>query len=815
MMNDFACLAAVLAAFAAALPAVAAVETPRDGLALSGVGSGGRNVISPDPVQARIVAGTWTPPVAGEEVAGRNGRTARWRVVHANEKGEFDLGEGPTSYVYVPFRSSEARTVLLEASGHGMVYVNGEPRTGDIYGYGYVSLPVRLEKGENSFLFSGTRGQLSVRFAEPRAPVSLNVADPTLPDFRDGEKGPRSGAVLIVNATDKTARGYVMEAAVEGGRAEKSKLPDVPPMTVRKAPFNIPEPPPGVKAAVVRLTLRDGSRVADTAQVEVRRRSRGETYKRTFVSAIDGSLQYYAVNPVQREGKAPAALVLSLHGASVEAIGQADAYAGKLWANIVCPTNRRPYGFDWEDWGRLDALEVLDLASRELPTDPARVYLTGHSMGGHGTWQVGANSPDRFAAIAPSAGWISVKSYAQGQRFESPTPVESMLDRAASAADTLALSPNYADRGVYILHGDADDNVPVTEAREMVEALKGFHKDWVVHEQPGAGHWWDVSDEPGADCVDWPPLFDFLARHALPSADQVRQVRFVTANPGVLASLHWVTVVQQQRSLALSRVDIRRDPWKRRFAGTTDNVARLTLSVKDLPRSQTVRVELDGGALDVPWPGDGLIHLKRDGDAWSATTAVPAGEKNPRRAGPLRLGFQNRMVFVYGTSGTPEENAWSYAKARFDAENWWYRGNGAVDVVADTAFDAERQRDRSVVLYGNADTNRQFARLLGDSPVRVRRGGVTVGERALPEDLACLFVRPRPGSDTASVVVVGATGPKGARLLDRLPYLQPMIGFPDLLLVSPDALTTGTAGIRAAGFFGPGWGMEDGEFAWQ
>ena len=87
------------------------------------------------------------------------------------------------------------------------------------------------------------------------------------------------------------------------------------------------------------------------------------------------------------------ALVLTLHGAGVEAIGQARAYKPKDWAYIVAATNRRPYGFDWEDWGRLDALEVLAEAARLFATDPARTYLTGHSMGGHGAWQVGATVP--------------------------------------------------------------------------------------------------------------------------------------------------------------------------------------------------------------------------------------------------------------------------------------------------------------------------------------------------------------------------------------------------------------------------------------
>src|SRR4029077_10978732 len=134
--------------------------------------------------------------------------------------------------------------------------------------------------------------------------------------------------------------------------------------------------------------------------------------KATFISRIDGSVQYYAVNPASGPaGDARPALFLSLHGASVEAIGQADAYSPKSWGYLVAPTNRRPYGFDWEDWGRIDAIEVLTLAMNRFHTDSSRTYLTGHSMGGHGTWQVGVTFPDHFAAIAPSAGWISFASY--------------------------------------------------------------------------------------------------------------------------------------------------------------------------------------------------------------------------------------------------------------------------------------------------------------------------------------------------------------------------------------------------------------------
>ena len=56
-------------------------------------------------------------------------------------------------------------------------------------------------------------------------------------------------------------------------------------------------------------------------------------------------------------------------------------------------------------------------------------------------------------------------------------------------------------------------------------------------------------------------------------------------------------------------------------------------------------------------------------------------------------------------------------------------------------------QDRSVILYGHADSNAAWDALLHDSPVQVHRGNVKVDKREFKGDsLACLFVRPRPGS---------------------------------------------------------------------
>jgi dienelactone hydrolase len=810
------------------LPAASAgqnlrAEIPfRSGLGIARISSRGRSTVAPDPVQAQMVQGTWHAPVEGETLPLPRGGNTAWQAVQVDTNGWFT---GPTArggYLFVTHVATEDSVMLLNAAGHNMVYANGEPREGDPYGYGYVQVPVAVHRGTNEFLFATGRGRLQASLGEPRAPQMILNGDPTLPDLVTGDRSQSWGAVVVVNATRKPVSEFEITAEV-GGRRHTTQLPRMLPLSARKMGFQIDTPSTSKAGETsLNLVLRDHAnhnRVIDSAGFKLRIREPHQTRKITFVSDIDGSVQYYAVNPASgefNEHDRPA-MFFSLHGASVEAIGQADAYSPKKWGVIVTPTNRRPYGFDWEEWGRMDALEVLDLATARFRPDPDRVYLTGHSMGGHGTWNFGATFPNRFAAIGPSAGWISFWSYAGSSRSEEPNAIEQMLLRGMANADTMGLSTNYSQLGVYILHGDADDNVPIKEARTMREHLQTFLRDLDWHEEPGAGHWWDNSDEPGAACVDWPPMFDYFARHRLPADDELRQVNYTTMNPGASATDHWVTIAQQQHALQASRVNIEFDPQKRRFTGTTKNVGTLELRFPARSDAGDLILALDDRSqTNTVAAGQTNIWLRRAGDNWEVGNAPAAGEKGPRRAGPFKEAFQHRMVFVYATHGTPEENAWAFDKARFDAEQFQYRGNGSIDMWSDADFQPAKFPDRSVILYGNRDSNAAWSALLADSPMQVSRDEIALGERHFRQpDLGCVFVRPRRDSAVASVAVVSGTGVAGQRLTDRLPYFTSGTGYPDCLVLGPAILEQGTEGILAAGFFGNDWGVEHGEFVYR
>ena len=125
--------------------------------------------------------------------------------------------------------------------------------------------------------------------------------------------------------------------------------------------------------------------------------------------------------------------------------------------------------------------------------------------------------------------------------------------------------------------------------------------------------------------------------------------------------------------------------------------------------------------------------------------------------------------------------------------------------------------DRSVVLYGNADTNTAWRPTLGKSQVEVRRGAITVGSREFAgSNLGCLAVMPRTASPEINleVGVVGGTGAAGLRLTQGLPYFLSGVGYPDCFVAGREMLEKGAAGVRAAGFFGNDWTVEHGDFAW-
>lgn len=798
------------------------VQSPipiRELLAVERLGSRSRSALYTDSLESQIARGEWLAPEAGDTITSTSGETRTWTPFDVNDEGWFEGVPFSGGWAIATVDVPEAGPWRLDATGHALVLVDGEAHVGDHYGLGITRIPLALDAGPHEFLFRGGRGRLRATLEPAPSGVYFEEKDRTLPDVIRGESGDLALGLIVANATPDVARSLRILATIEGVQGTLSSVPPLLPSSFAKVPVTIDIPRAArdeVRELEVKLELLHPDRdvILHSTTLTLTVVDGNAKHVRTFVSQIDTSVQYFGVTPPlePRASGERNAMFLSLHGASVEGRRQAFSYEPKADGVVIAPTNRRSFGFDWEDWGRLDALEVLSIAEDIFDTDPRRTYLTGHSMGGHGTWQLGAHFPDRFAAIAPSAGWSDFWSYTGLAELPQDDPIGAYLARSINASRTLLLRRNLVHGGVYILHGDADDNVPVNQARNMRRELASFHPNFAYYERAGAGHWW------GNQCMDWPPLFAFLRENVTPAPTDVLEVDFTTVNPAISSTCHWLAVESQLKPMEPTHVHARLDVESRTIQLESENLGRISFDLTSFTQAQAEQPAL--------LASDGPLHLvigeerqpltRGKDDRWRVGHPGPE-YRHARRNGPFKQAFRNRMLFVYGTQGTPEENDWARNKARLDHERWRYRGNGFVQVVADTEFLPELDADRNVILYGNADTNRAWTLLLDAHAFEVRRDFVRVGERTVTgDDLALLAVYPRKGSDVASVAVISGTGLPGCHTTDHLPYFVSGVGYPDWTVLGTEFLTKGLEGVRGAGFFADDWSAGDGaEATWR
>lgn len=734
-------------------------------------------------LRARPMSGR-TPLPRGLSLDEALASDGEWKPIEAKTPGTFSADKLSSGFarMTVPAEAvkqlvNEHGIALLDVQCASTLWIDGRPRPGDVYGYGFVTLPVKLDSEHGSTLIAtpSRRGDLVVRLRPAPSDVMILDGDRTLPDFLKGEAATLPAALLAANATDEVVT--VPFVIRRGDEVIDQRNVRLPARSIFKVAFWLSYD--GGDTADYTAVIGEAEPIPFSCEV----RAIEDERRRTFVSALDGSVQYYALREALGRDDTKKALVLSVHGASVKATNQARAYSSKRWTHLACPTNRRPFGFDWESWGRVDALEALAdakayFADRNGGLDESRVYLTGHSMGGHGTWHLGTLYPDRFAAIGPSAGWMSFDSYGgrdPGEdRPEPPKdPNRAILYDAARVSDTRPWLANLKGRGVYILHGDADESVPVRQAEAIAERLRKLDVPYALHIEPGASHWWDNLPGPGAACVDWPPIFDLFAATRIPDKGEVRELSFVTPDLGVTDTRAWATILRQTTPLQLSRIDLRADPHLRQFVGSTENVAALRLDTAPLLGEGSVTLMLDDEQLEVT-PTQGQLLVMRGEGGWRSANET---ELPPRPVSRFMDVMQNRPVFVYATGG---EGEWAANRARAAAEDMWYRGNGTIDVVSDAEFDPADTRwaGRNVLLFGTADTHDDWATLIGER-ARVTAEDVTLeGEQIQGDDLVLLAAYRHPTDAGAVVGIVAPTSRASAVASDGLPLFVSGVHYP-------------------------------------
>jgi predicted peptidase len=257
-------------------------------------------------------------------------------------------------------------------------------------------------------------------------------------------------------------------------------------------PTFLPETPSMHVILMALLALEAG---AVTDQYQAR------TYTYAAPDGTSHAVKYRLLSPEKIEPDKKYPLVLFLHGAGergddnksqlkyfpewMAAPGMRAKYPCFILAP-QCPNNEKWVDVPWDkktsqempknpSQSMQHAIGMMDELIKTQPIDKHRIYLTGLSMGGYGTWDLAMRMPDRFAAIAPCCGGGDV-----------------------SKAELLVNIP------IFCYHGDADPAVPVERSRAMVEAIKkaGGHPKYT--ELPGVGHdCWTTAYKDPKGVVPW------------------------------------------------------------------------------------------------------------------------------------------------------------------------------------------------------------------------------------------------------------------------------------------------------------------------
>lgn len=188
---------------------------------------------------------------------------------------------------------------------------------------------------------------------------------------------------------------------------------------------------------------------------------------------------YLLYKPEGAEGKLP--MIVMLHGAgergdnfdviAVHGVAKYVEQGRELPAVVIAP--QCPDGFIWNQL-TVELKALIDYSIEEYGIDSDRVSITGLSMGGYGTWEMGMSYPGFFSALAPiCGGGVSWRAGLIGK-----TPV-------------------------WAFHGDSDDTVPPSNSYEMCDKLKASGGNVELTVLHGVGHnSWEFAYER-TGLIDW------------------------------------------------------------------------------------------------------------------------------------------------------------------------------------------------------------------------------------------------------------------------------------------------------------------------
>ncbi len=743
-----------------------------------------------------------------------------WAFLH-QRYGSDSRSEGymNVGYAHAELEVKDRTAVLVFTRSVPTFWVNGVRMDGEFYGFGYNGVPVILRPGKNRLLlkFRGSGDpsfSCSVRKAE--SPVQI-LDDLTRPDILRDERLSSHMGVPIVNTTDKWQKG--LKVVIEGDglfRRTESAVPPLAPLSVMKVPLPLSQAealPAEADGHELTILVKDGPRTLTLFKASLRAKDRRQPHKVTFLSRIDGSVQYYAIRyPRHYDPLKSYGILFSLHGSGDEGLIMAEAHDNKDWAFVVATTDRRPWGLEYHAWGQIDLHEVLDEVADRHRIDLDRVCLTGASMGGHGSLYHALMFPSKFAASAPEASYASpmvLSSPHLGRSHIYAAPgIRGMMARMSLDRHLLGYAENARLIPLYMIHGGSDNVVYPINPRLFQARVRDLGIPFRYLEVPGRPHFWfepRIDEGEGrlwAVCIDHPEVIGFLEKQRRLEFPEEFDVRMIDI--GVNDTFYWVRVLEQERAFDLT--PIRAEVRGGSILLKTKNVSRLELHLPEaLIRGSEVSVDWNGRESRVTIPPNRKVVLGPD--------PGPGLRKTPDLSGPLRNAFYKPAVLVYGTQGSPEETEALLNNARIYARRFWRWANGFIRIVADRDVEDATLRDFNLILFGSPERNSMTARVSAELPLRIEGDTVIFDGQPLEEkDLGVAMVYPNPLNPSRLMAIYAGTTMRMEKDIVRIQPIDKRMSTPDFVVAGRELAGYGWSAARAMGFFSPSWDLKNGDY---
>lgn len=482
------------------------------------------------------------------------------------------------------------------------------------------------------------------------------------------------------------------------------------------------------------------------------------SFLRGYYSDIEGSLQGYAVHaPNEYEPGQPYPLVINLHGYDPGFAAWHENQFLPAFMPFATEKGRyivaNPFGRGntmYQNIGENDVLAVMAEVKRLYSIDENRIYLTGGSMGGAGTWNIGLAFPDKFAALAPIMGPTEY-AFWTGLDTTDLSPERTFILAKRSA---LSFAENASNLPMLCNHGLKDDIVPIAQSRKIVKRLRALGYDITYKEHPEAKHG-GFDPQMDYDIYDW---FEDKIRDKFP-----KRVVYKSASLKHNRA-YWVEINRFADVMEFAKIKAEVKD-RRTIQVRTDNISEFSLRLNEnlVDVGEVIKISVnDAPDLSVSVSGEGLIRFgakqKKDGTiaGWKVlpVSKKDAFAKTENLCGPILDAYNSGFMLVAGTAGSKMETKMNIQEAEAFSKQWEAWQHVPCRLKKDNDISENDIAQFNLILFGGPNSNSVTKKIEADLPIRFEKNTVVVGEKNFSgESAGAAFIYPNPLNRERYVVV--------------------------------------------------------------